>query len=120
MSNWGRTSERAMSTKLFRILPGFYKPLFVLLVIGAAALLLWALKAGVNGRRGDSICFEAAFDDLSRSKDRSNVLFKGMTVGTVGVMEYDPAIDKIVVRIDIQDARGVPANIKPYVESSGM
>jgi len=109
-----------MSTKLFRILRGFYEPLLVLLVIGAAGLLVWALNRAVNGRRGDSICFEAAFDDVSGIKERSNVLFKGMPVGTVGVMKYDPAIDKIVVRIDIKDARDIPANIKPYVESSLM
>jgi ABC-type transporter Mla subunit MlaD len=109
-----------MSTKLLRFLRGLYEPLLVLLVIGAAGLLVWALNRAVNGRRGDSICFEASFDDVSGIKERSNVLFKGMPVGTVGVMKYDPAIDKIVVRIDIKDARDIPANIKPYVESSLM
>jgi ABC-type transporter Mla subunit MlaD len=48
------------------------------------------------------------------------VLFKGMPVGSVGVMKYDPATDKILVRIDIKNARDIPANIKPYVESSLM
>jgi len=109
-----------MSTKLSRILRGLYEPLLVLLVIGAAGLLVWALNRAVNGKRGDSICFEAAFDDVSGIKERSNVLFKGMPVGTVGVMKYDPVIDKIVVRIDIKDAHDIPANIKPYVESSLM
>lgn len=109
-----------MSTKLFRFLRGLYEPLLVLLVIGAAGLLVWALNRAVGGGRGDSISFEAAFDDVSGIKERSNVLFKGMPVGTVGVMKYDRAIDKIVVRIDIKDARDIPANIKPYVESSLM
>ena len=43
-----------------------------------------------------------------------------MPVGTVGAMKYDPATDKILVRIDIKKARDIPANIKPYVESSLM
>jgi hypothetical protein len=35
-------------------------------------------------------------------------------------MKYDPATDKILVRIDIKKPREIPANIKPYVESSLM
>jgi len=106
--------------KLFRLLRGLYEPLLVLLVVGTAGLLLYALYHAVGGGRGDSICFEAAFDDVSGIKERSNVLFKGMPVGTVGVMKYDPVTDKILVRIDIKNARNIPANITPYVESSLM
>jgi ABC-type transporter Mla subunit MlaD len=106
--------------KLFRLLRGLYEPLLVLLVVGTAGLLLYALYHAVGGGRGDSICFEAAFDDVSGIKERSNVLFKGMPVGTVGVMKYDPVTDKILVRIDIKNARDIPANITPYVESSLM
>ena len=106
--------------KLFRLLRGLYEPLLVLLVVGTAGLLLYSLYHAVGGGRGDSICFEAAFDDVSGIKERSNVLFKGMPVGTVGVMKYDPVTDKILVRIDIKNARNIPANITPYVESSLM
>jgi hypothetical protein len=35
-------------------------------------------------------------------------------------MKYDPVTDKILVRIDIKNARNIPANITPYVESSLM
>jgi ABC-type transporter Mla subunit MlaD len=109
-----------MTTKFFRFLRGLYEPLMVLFVVGAAGLLLYALYHALGGGRGDSICFDAAFDDVSGIKERSSVLFKGMPVGTVGVMKYDPATDKILVRIDIKKPRDIPANIKPYVESSLM
>jgi ABC-type transporter Mla subunit MlaD len=120
MSDSERKSARGVTMKLFRLLRGLYEPLLVLLVVGAAGLLLYALYHALGGGRGDSICFEAAFDDVSGIKERSNVLFKGMPVGSVGVMKYDPATDKILVRIDIKNARDIPANIKPYVESSLM
>ena len=106
--------------KLFKFLRGLYEPMLVILVVGAAGLLLYALYHALGGGRGDSICFDAAFDDVSGIKERSSVLFKGMPVGTVGVMKYDPATDKVLVRIDIKKARDIPANIKPYVESSLM
>jgi ABC-type transporter Mla subunit MlaD len=109
-----------MTTKFFRFLRGLYEPLLVLLVVGAAGLLLYALYHAVGGGRGDSISFEAAFDDVSGIKERSSVFFKGMPVGSVGVMKYDPATDKILVRIDIKKPGDIPANIKPYVESSLM
>jgi ABC-type transporter Mla subunit MlaD len=109
-----------MTTKFFRFLRGLYEPLLVLLVVGAAGLLLYALYHALGGGQGKSIGFEAAFDDVSGIKERSNVLFKGMPVGSVGVMKYDPATDKILVRIDIKKAGDIPANIKPYVESSLM
>ena len=109
-----------MTTKFFRFLRGLYEPLLVFLVVGAAGLLLYALYHALGGGRGDSVCFEAAFDDVGGIKERSSVFFKGMSVGTVGAMKYDPATDKILVRIDIKDARDIPANIKPYVESSLM
>jgi len=107
-------------TKFFRFLRGLYEPLLVLLVVGAAGLLLYALYHALGGGRGEGISFDAAFDDVSGIKERSSVLFKGMPVGTVGVMKYDPPTDKILVRIDIKKARDIPANIKPYVESSLM
>ena len=106
--------------KLFRFLHALYEPALVLLFVGAAGLLLYALYHAQDGGRGDSICFDAAFDDVSGIKKCSSVLFKGMPVGTVGAMKYDPATDKILVRIDIKKARDIPANIKPYVESSLM
>jgi ABC-type transporter Mla subunit MlaD len=106
--------------KLFKFLRGLYEPMLVILVVGAAGLLLYALYHALGGGRGDSICFDAAFDDVSGIKERSSVLFKGMPVGTVGVMKYDPATDKVLVRVDIKKARDIPANIKPYVESSLM
>ena len=106
--------------KFFTFLRSLYEPLLVLLVVGAAALLLYALYHALDGGPGDSICFDAAFDDVTGIKERSSVLFKGLPVGTVGAMKYDPATDKILVRIDIKKARDIPANIKPYVESSLM
>jgi ABC-type transporter Mla subunit MlaD len=109
-----------MTTKFFRFLRGLYEPVLVLLVVGSAGLLLYAVYHAVGGGHGDSICFEAAFDDVSGIKERSSVLFKGMPVGSVGVMKYDPVTNKILVRIDIKKPRDIPANITPYVESSLM
>jgi ABC-type transporter Mla subunit MlaD len=109
-----------MTKKFFRFLRGLYEPLLVFLVVGAAGLLLYALYHALGGKRGNGICFEAAFDDVSGIKERSSVLFKGMAVGSVGVMKYDPVTDKILVRIDIKKAGDIPARIKPYVESSLM
>jgi ABC-type transporter Mla subunit MlaD len=109
-----------MTTKFLRFLRGLYEPLLVFLVVGAAGLLLYALYHALGGGHGDSISFEAALDDVSGIKERSSVLFKGMPVGSVGVMKYDPATDKILVRIDIKKPRDIPANIRPYVESSLM
>jgi ABC-type transporter Mla subunit MlaD len=106
--------------KFFTFLRSLYEPLLVLLVVGAAALLLYALYHALDGGHGDSICFDAAFDDVSGIKERSSVLFKGLPVGAVGAMKYDPVTDKILVRIDIKKARDIPSNIKPYVESSLM
>ena len=106
--------------KFFRFLHGLYEPALVLVFVGAAGLLLYGLYHAQCGGRGDSICFDAAFDDVSGIKEGSSVLFKGMPVGTAGAMKYDPATDKILVRIDIRKARDIPANIKPYVESSLM
>jgi hypothetical protein len=106
--------------KFFRFLRNLYEPLLVLLVVGAAGLLIYALYHALDGGHGGSICFDAAFDDVSGIKERSSVLFKGLPVGTVGAMKYDPTTDKILVRIDIKKARDIPANIKPYVESSLM
>src|SRR5215831_9646482 len=109
-----------MTIKFYRFLRSLYEPVLVLLVVGAAGVLLYAWCHALSAGQGDSICFEAAFDDVSGIKERSSVLFKGMPVGTVGLMKYDPATDKILVRIDIKNARDIPANIKPYVESSLM
>ena len=106
--------------KFFRFVRALYEPLLVLLVVGAAGLLLYALYHALGGGHRESISFDAAFDDVSGIKERSSVLFKGMPVGSVGVMKYDPATDKILVRIDIKKPRDIPANIKPYVESSLM
>ena len=106
--------------KFFRFLQNLYEPLLVLLVVSAAGLLIYALYHALDGGHGGSICFDAAFDDVSGIKVRSSVLFKGLPVGTVGAMKYDQATDKILVRIDIKEARDIPANIKPYVESSLM
>jgi ABC-type transporter Mla subunit MlaD len=106
--------------KFFRSLRGLYEPMLVLLVVGAAGLLIYKLGLALSGGERKSICFDAAFDDVSGIKERSSVLFKGMPVGSVGVMKYDPATDKILVRIEIKKARDIPANIKPYVESTLM
>ena len=109
-----------MNSKLSSSLRGLYEPLLVLVVVGAAAVLLYALVHALGGGRGQGLSFDAAFDDVSGIKERSSVLFKGMPVGTVGAMRYDPATDKILVRIDIKKSGDIPANIKPYVESSLM
>ena len=109
-----------MTMKFFKFLHGLYEPALVLVFVGAAGLLLYGLYHAQCGGGGDSICFDAAFDDVSGIKEGSSVLFKGMPVGTASAMKYDPATDKILVRIDIKKARDIPANIKPYVESSLM
>ena len=69
--------------KLFRLLRGLYEPLLVFLVVGAAAVLLYALYLALSGGHRDSLCFDASFDDVSGIKERSSVLFKGMPVGSV-------------------------------------
>ena len=109
-----------MNPKLLKTLRGLYEPLLVLLVVGAAGLMLYSLVRALGGGRGQGISLDAAFDDVSGIKERSSVLFKGMPVGTVGAMRYDPATDKILVRIDLKKTGDIPANIKPYVESSLM
>lgn len=109
-----------MNPKLLKTLRGLYEPLLVLLVVGAAGLLFYSLVRALGGGRGPGISFDAAFDDVSGIKERSSVLFKGMPVGTVGAMRYDPATDKILVRIDLKKSGDIPASIKPYVESSLM
>lgn len=109
-----------MAGRFSKSLRGLYEPLLVLLIIGSAALLIYALSHAFGGGRSEKIAFDAAFDDVSGIKERSSVLFKGMPVGTVGLMKYDPATDKVLVRIDIQKPVDIPAGITPYVESSLM
>jgi paraquat-inducible protein B len=62
--------------------------------------------------------FVAAFDDATGIKLRSNVLFKGIPVGTVGAMEYDTQGKKALVRIDLQ--KDLPEHIQPYLIASLM
>lgn len=109
-----------MNRKIVRTLRGLYEPALVLLIIGSAAMLIYSLSHALGGGQSEKVAFDAAFEDVSGIKERSSVLFKGMPVGTVGLMRYDPATDKILVRIDIQKAVDIPANITPYVESSLM
>jgi ABC-type transporter Mla subunit MlaD len=120
MSDWRYQSARVMTGRLSRFLRGLYEPLLVILVVGTAGLLFYALYHALGGGRDKSISFDAAFDDVTGIKERSSVLFKGMPVGTVGLMKYDQPTDKILVRIDIKKPWDIPANIKPYVESSLM
>ena len=109
-----------MNHRFSRTLTVLYEPALVLCIISVAVALIYALTHALGGGGMEKVVFDAAFDDVSGIKERSSVLFKGMPVGTVGLMRYDAATDKILVRIDIEKAVAIPAAITPYVESSLM
>ena len=91
-----------MIRRLLKSLRGLYDPLLVLLVVGAAGLLVYSLLHALGGGRGESICFDAAFDDVSGIKPRSSVLFKGMPVGTVGVIgPTRMAYERVIPIVDV-------------------
>jgi ABC-type transporter Mla subunit MlaD len=109
-----------MNRKFLKLLRALYEPMLVLVVIASAAVLIGALYRAFGGGLGGKLTFDAAFNEVGGIKEGSSVLFKGMQVGAVGKMRYDPATDKILVRIEITKLVDVPANIKPYVEKSLM
>lgn len=91
----------------------------VLLIVGVAAVLLYALFRAVGGGgAGAELSFAASFDDVTGIKEKSKVLFKGMPVGSVGGLMYDPETDKILVRIDLNSPVEIPAHVQPFLESS--
>ena len=49
-----------MNPKLLKTLRGLYEPLLVLLVVGAAGLMLYSLVRALGGGRGQGISFDAA------------------------------------------------------------
>jgi ABC-type transporter Mla subunit MlaD len=108
-----------MMRRLFQRFQSAYEPVLVLLIVGVAALLMYALyRATGGGAAAAEVSIVATFDDVTGIKERSKVLFKGMPVGTVRELKYDKATDGILVRLDIDNATDIPANIKPYLESS--
>lgn len=108
-----------MMRRLFQRFQGAYEPVLVLLIVGVAALLIYALYRATGGGGGAAaVSIVAVFEEVSGIKERSKVLFKGMPVGTVRELKYDKATDSILVRLDIDNATDIPANIKPFMESS--
>jgi paraquat-inducible protein B len=104
--------------KLLKSLKGSYDAVLVLLIVAVAGILLFAIYRAIGGGSGTKLSFAASFDDVTGIKEKSKVLFKGMPVGTVGALQYEPKTDKILVRIDLQSAVEIPSNVQPYLESS--
>lgn len=105
--------------KLLKSLKGSYDAVLVLLIVLVAAILLYAIYRAVGGAgTGARVSFAAAFDDVTGVKEKSKVLFKGMPVGSVGGLKYEPASDKILVRIDLTSELEIPSNVEPFLESS--
>jgi ABC-type transporter Mla subunit MlaD len=104
--------------KLLKSLKGSYDAVLVLLIVGVAGILLFAIYRAIGGGSGTKLSFAASFDDVTGIKEKSKVLFKGMPVGSVGALQYEPKTDKILVRIDLQSEVEIPSNVQPYLESS--
>ncbi len=105
--------------KLFRSLKVSYDATLVLLIVGVAVVLLYALYRAVGGAgAGAKLSFAASFDDVTGIKEKSKVLFKGMPVGSVGGLMYEPKTDKILVRIDLTSTVEIPSHVQPFLESS--
>ncbi len=108
-----------MMQKLRKRLQGAYEPALVLIIIGVAALLMYALyRATGGGGSRPATSIVAVFEDVTGIKERSKVLFKGMPVGSVSKLVYDADADRILVRLDIEEGIAIPSNIQPYLESS--
>ncbi|QIF03360.1 MlaD family protein [Roseimicrobium sp. ORNL1] len=104
--------------KLLKSLKGSYDAVLVLLIVAVAGILLFAIYRAIGGGSGTKLSFAASFDDITGIKEKSKVLFKGMPVGSVGALQYEPKTDKILVRIDLQSEVEIPSNVHPYLESS--
>ena len=65
-----------MTMKFFRFLHGLYEPALMCSSL-AQPVLLYALYHAQCGGRGDSICFDAAFDDVSGVKEGLERAFQG-------------------------------------------
>ena len=104
--------------KLLKSLKGSYDALLVLLIVAVAGILLFAIYRAIGGGGGTKLSFAASFDDITGIKEKSKVLFKGMPVGSVGALKYEPSTDKILLRIDLESEVEIPANVQPYLESS--
>jgi ABC-type transporter Mla subunit MlaD len=93
--------------------------LMVLLLVTVAGILVFFLHMAMNAQnQATQRSFIAAFDDATGIKLRSNVLFKGIPVGTIGALDYDIQGKKALVRIDLQ--KDVPDHIQPYLVTSLM
>jgi ABC-type transporter Mla subunit MlaD len=93
--------------------------LMVLLLVAVAGIFVFFLHMAMNAQnQSTERSFIAAFDDATGIKLRSNVLFKGIPVGTVGALDYDIQGKKALVRIDLQ--KDVPDHIQPYLVTSLM
>lgn len=104
--------------KLLKSLKSSYDAVLVLLIVAVAGILLFAIYRAIGGGSGTKLSFAASFDDITGIKEKSKVLFKGMPVGSVGALQYEPGTDKILVRIDLQSEVEIPSNVHPYLESS--
>src|SRR5688572_9948904 len=101
--------------KLLQRFHGSYDAVLVLLIVAVAGLLIYALYRATGGGGRASVSIVAAFDDVTGIKERSKVLFKGMPVGSVRNFTYDKDTDRILVRLDIQQAGDIPANVQPFL-----
>jgi ABC-type transporter Mla subunit MlaD len=104
--------------KLFQRFQNAYEPMVVMLIVGVALVVIYALYRATGGGGGAAVSIVAVFDDVTGIKERSKVLFKGMPVGTVRQLNYDSKTDRILVRLDILQGVQIPANIQPFLEKS--
>src|SRR4051812_31497771 len=103
--------------KLLQRFQNAYEPLVVLLIVGVAGLLIYALYRATGGG-GSGYSVVVTFEDVAGLKERSKVLFNGMPVGTVRKMAYDRAANRILVRLDIEKDVEIPTNVQAFLESS--
>jgi ABC-type transporter Mla subunit MlaD len=94
-----------------------YEALVVLMIVGVAAVLIYALYAAMGGS-GSGYSIAVTFNDVDGLKERSKVLFNGMPVGTVSKMAYDKDANLILVRLDIDKSADIPTNVQAFLESS--
>jgi len=94
--------------------------LFVL--IGAAALLFLALKAGnlLNLNFDSSYEIEARFDNVGGLKPRAAVKSAGVVVGRVASIAFDDKTYQARVRLEMQKAYAFPKDSSVKILTSGL
>lgn len=94
--------------------------LFVL--VGAAALLFLALKAGnlLNLDFGSTYDIEARFDNIGGLKPRAAVKSAGVVVGRVASIAFDDKTYQARVRLEMQKAYAFPKDSSLKILTSGL